>query len=111
MKYGYSDLFLYLKQASLLSYSETAKEDKTGRCGIGLTFGASNNTAGSSVPPTSGHKFFCDICQVACPSQVSFNDHLAGAKHKKKIANTSGDVPPPGKDLLFIESLNRFVSS
>ncbi|KAL0267146.1 UNVERIFIED_CONTAM: hypothetical protein PYX00_009496 [Menopon gallinae] len=68
-----------------------------GRFGIGSSF-----LKGEIRPKetTSGQKFFCDICQVPCPSQITFNDHLAGAKHIKRMTllMQNGQSSPALKD-------------
>lgn len=41
---------------------------------------------------TSPQKFDCEVCGISCPNEGSYQLHIEGKKHKKKVTSTTNPL-------------------
>ncbi|KAL9184986.1 hypothetical protein ACHAXT_002763 [Thalassiosira profunda] len=57
--------------------------------------GAEQQAANSSAGDDPNKPVFCSTCNVSCPNAFSYQQHIAGEKHKKQVADPDADAEGP----------------
>uniref|UniRef100_H2ZR49 U1-type domain-containing protein n=1 Tax=Ciona savignyi TaxID=51511 RepID=H2ZR49_CIOSA len=56
---------------------------------------------------TGMHRFYCEICEVACSSQLTLNGHYAGKKHQRVLRKNVVTGKEISKQSLLQEKTNK----
>ena len=74
-----------------------SKEKETGYKGAGGNRGAVSKPFYSSGPkkPTDSRVFYCEVCKVSCGGAQTYQTHMEGKGHKKKVAQTQAGGSEP----------------
>ncbi|GAB0091226.1 uncharacterized protein DMENIID0001_060400 [Sergentomyia squamirostris] len=87
------------------------QQDSSGHFGIGKAFNnpppppplSAVSEESTSTPLTTPSLFFCGLCNISVTSEGQMKDHMEGAKHLKKLKETTEATVPPimGEDTIM----------